>query len=209
MKFEKLFLALAIIAVTISVVSVGVVYFSIDSLVSQFSGYATSTGDANLTVESLAVINFTTSAIDWGSGRVNSGASSAQLTTFPTNNVTNGNWTLTTAGGLRIENLGNVNVSLNLTAGKSAASFFGGTSPGYQWNVSNVESNSCLNSSGSGSDTGLNVFSDTSTTTTLFCSTFQFKDSADTIRIDLNLTIPSDSQTGALSDTITATAIAI
>jgi hypothetical protein len=47
------------------------------------------------------------------------------------------------------------------------------------------------------------------TTTAIFCGRFQFADTADVIRIDFNLTIPSDSSTGALGDTITATALAV
>ena len=190
----------------ISLFSLGVFYLSARTLFSTISGYATSTGEANLTVESAVIINFTTSQINWGSGRVNSGFGSAGLNTFETNNVTNGNWTLQTAGGLRIQNLGNVNVTLNLSGTKTAAQMIGGTGPGYKWNVSNVESGSCLNSTGGTDFLALNNFYNVNTTTALFCGRFQFVDSADTVRIDFNLTVPSDSLTGALGDTITATA---
>ena len=190
----------------ISLFSLGVFYLSARTLFSTISGYATSTGEANLTVESAVIINFTTSQINWGSGRVNTGSSYAGLNTFETNNVTNGNWTLQTAGGLRIQNLGNVNVTLNLSGTKTAAQMIGGTSPSYRWNVSNVESGSCLNSTGGTDFLALNNFHNVNTTTALFCGRFQFVDSADTVRIDFNLTVPSDSLTGALGDTITATA---
>ena len=205
---DKLLLTFALIAVIISLLATGLTYMSITNLISKISGLVTSTGQANLTVESAANINFTTNFISWGSGRVSAGADSAELRTFA-DNVSNGNWSLTTAGGLRIQNIGNVNVSLNLTAGKSAAAFIGGTSPGYQWNVSNLEASSCLNSTGGTGALSLGTFSATSTTTTNFCGIFQFVDSADTVRIDLNLTIPSDSLTGALTDTITALAVAV
>ncbi|MBS3083967.1 hypothetical protein J4423_04135, partial [Candidatus Pacearchaeota archaeon] len=165
-----------------------------------------STGTANLTVESAITINFTTNQINWGSGRVNAGSPSATLNTEETGNVTNGNWTLQNAGGLRIQNIGNVNVTLNLSGTKTAAQMIGGTSPGYNWQFSEVESGSCLNASGS-----IQTFSsyyNVDTTTTLICGRFRYVDSNDSLRIDFQLTVPSDSITGALGDVITATAFA-
>ena len=208
MASSKFLSILAVVVVITSIFSIGLVYLSARSLFSAISGYATSTGEANLTVESTVVINFTTNTISWGSGRVDSGRSSAGLNTFETNNVTGGNWTLTTGGGLRIQNLGNVNVTLNLSGTKSAATMIGGTSPGYKWNISNVETGSCRNVTGAVETPLLFNFYDLNITSTEFCRFFKFADSADTIRIDFNLTIPSDSLTGTLTDTITATAFA-
>src|SRR3989344_2828118 len=155
---DNLLLIIAIAAVCVSLIAAGMTYFFITNLAYTLTGYDT-LGQANLTVESSAAINFTTSYISWGSGRV--------------------------------------------SVGKSAASFIGGTSPGYQWNISNVNPSSCLNDSGR-QIVALNVFFDTSTATRTVCSPFQFGGSNDHIRIDLNLTIPENSLTGALTDTITA-----
>ncbi|MBM3231917.1 hypothetical protein FJZ21_00865 [Candidatus Pacearchaeota archaeon] len=198
----------AVFVFIISLFSVGVFYLSAKTLFSTISGYATSVGEANLTVESVVTINFTTARINWGSGRVNDGFSSAGLNTFATNNVTNGNWSLQNAGGLRIENLGNVNVTLNLSGTKTAASMIGGTSPGYRWNVTSFESGACRNSSGGTGALQTDFFYVVNTSTTLFCNYFQFLDDRDVVRIDFNLTIPSDSFTGTLGDTITAVAFA-
>ncbi len=181
-------------------------YFSFKNPLKTILGYITSTGEANLTVETSGIINFTNSQINWGSGRVNVGSQSATLTTEETNNVTNGNWTLQNSGGLRIENLGNVNLTLNISGTKTAAQMIGGSSPSYEWIFSQLESGSCLNSTG-----GTIVFQDYGsvyTTTTEVCGRFRFKDSNDSIRIDFRLIIPSDSKIGALGDTITATAFA-
>ena len=210
---SKLFGVLAIVVVITSIFSVGLVYVSTRNLFSTISGYASSLGEANLTVESEVAINFTTNAISWGSGRVNSGFASAGLNTFETGNVTNGNWTLSanSRGGLRIENIGNVNVSLNLSGTKTAAQMIGGSGPSYRWNITNFETHSCRNSTGGTATTNglaLNNFYNVNTTTTEFCRFLQFNNSQDTIRIDFNLTIPTDSLTGALGDTITATAFA-
>ena len=210
MVSSKFLGVLAVVVVVASLFSVGLFYLSARSLFGAISGYVTSTGEANLTVESSAQINFTTAAINWGSGRVNSGASFAYLTTLGTNNVSGGNWTLATAGGLRILNLGNVNVSLNLSGTKTAAQMIGGTSPAFTWNVSDLEAGSCLNSTGGTLNMpNLGAWGNVNTSAATFCGRFLFADSTDTIRIDFNLTIPSDSITGAIGDTITATALAV
>jgi len=198
----------AVFVFLISLLSIGVFYLSARTLFTTISGYATSTGEANLTVESAVTINFTTARINWGSGRVNDGTQSAGLNTFEANNVTGGNWTLQNSGGLRIQNLGNVNVTLNLSGTKTAAQMIGGTTPGYKWNISNAESLSCLNATGGTHALSLDLFYDVNTTSALFCPRFRFTDASDTVRIDFNLTVPSDSITGALGDTITAIALA-
>ncbi|MEK6909415.1 MAG: hypothetical protein AABX23_05190 [Nanoarchaeota archaeon] len=205
-KEVKVINFLVIFLLITSVFSMIFFYMSAKNLFMHISGYATSTGEINLTVESDATATFTTSQINWGSGRVNSGQSSAGLNTFETNNVTNGNWTLQNSGGLRIQNNGNVNLTLNLSGSKTAAQIIGGTGPGYKWNISNVEAGSCRNSSGGTGSLPLDLFYDVNTTTTLFCSFFHYDNGQDSIRIDFNLTVPSDSLTGALGDTITATA---
>ncbi|MEK6915870.1 MAG: hypothetical protein AABW89_05000 [Nanoarchaeota archaeon] len=200
------FIMLSVILVFTSLFSLGLFYLSARTLFGTLSGYATSLGEANLTVESDATVTFTTSQINWGSGRVNLGSSSAGLNTFETNNVTNGNWTLQNAGGLRIQNNGNTNLTLNLSGTKTAAQMISGTGPSYKWNVSNAESGSCRNSTGGTDGLPLNLFYNVNTTSTLFCTFFHYENSQDSLRIDFNLTIPSDSLTGALGDTITATA---
>ncbi len=199
---------MAIAAILASTFAMFGVYRSSRDLFNTLSGKAT-IGEANVTVETVALVNFTTGSINWGSGRVSAGSDAASLNTFATNNVTGGNWTLQTAGGLRLQNQGNVNVTLNLSGTKTAAQFIGGTNPVYKWNISNVESNSCLNSSGGTGSMALYTFYDVNTTATAqFCGRFQYVDTADTIRIDFNLTVPSDSLTGTLNDLITAVAIA-
>ncbi|MEK6925020.1 MAG: hypothetical protein AABW71_02155 [Nanoarchaeota archaeon] len=189
-----------------SIISAGFFYFSAKELFSSISGYATSVGEVNLTVESDASITFNVSQINWGSGRVNDGSSYAGLNTFETNNVTNGNWTLQNSGGLRLENSGTVNLTLNLSGTKTAAQLIGGTNPSYRWNITNLDAGSCRNSSGGTGALALNFFYNVNTTSALFCNYFLFGNTEDSIRIDFNLTVPSDSLTGSLGDTITAIA---
>lgn len=208
MDEDRLILVVAVLAVAVSIFAAGVTYLSVASFSSKISGLAT--GEANLTVESVAQINFSDDSINWGSGRVNAGKTAAFLdTTLGT--VTSGNWTAQT--GLRIENIGNNNVSLNISGTKTAAALLGGTSPAYRWNVSNNESGSCLNSSGGTTMTGsekLDIFVTVNTSVaSLFCGRFQFVDASDQVRIDFNVTVPDDALTGAAGDVITATAIAV
>ena len=203
MKSGVFLLVLVIFTFFMVFVSLTFVYLSFNNFLTVFSGRAT--GEANLTVESSAVINFTIDRLNWQSGRVNSGQTLAYLDTAA-GTVVNGNWTAVTSG-LQIQNTGNTNVTLNLSVTKTAASFIGGTSPVYQWNVTNGEPSSCLNATGGAVSMGhLGLYYNPNTTTSLWCFLFQFKDSADVVNVSINLTVPSDSITGALGDVITATA---
>ena len=208
MKQDNLLLIFSIIVVVISLLAASFTYFSISDFARKITGYGT-TANVNLSVESTAAINFTTDFINWGSGRVNPSSSAASLTTFGTNNVTGGNWTLQQAGGLRIENIGNTNVSLNLSGTKTAATFIGGTGPAYEWNISNIEGGSCLNATGGTPGLNLNTFHNVNTTTVAVCPRFRFESGNDLVRIDFNLTIPENSLTGALTDTITAIVVTV
>ena len=200
MESENLLLVILVIAVIVSAFGVIV---SFNSLVSKnlWTGMALQSGTLNVSVESGLVINFTTDNINWGSGKVNVGATNATLdTSAGENNVTNGNWT-GNANGFVIENIGNTNISLNLSTGKTAYTLLGGSSSLYQFDVTNVESNTCTSA---GSFT-LGAWNNAATTQTAVCSSFNYNASSDSIRIDVKLVIPSDSYKGALSDTITAT----
>ena len=216
-KVSPILVFIAVIAVAVSLFSLGLIYLSANTLFSQISGRVT-TGETNLTVNTQAEINFTTRAISWGSGRVNQDVSAASLTTsnhtgIP--NVTGGNWTLGATGGMRIENVGNSNVTINFTVAYNASVWIAGTNPISQWNLSNLEANSCLNSSGvvSANSVPYQVFQylDANTTATgrLGCSIFPFESARDTLRLDFNLTIPENSLTGALGNVITAVVSAI
>ncbi len=204
MKSDNLFLVLAVIAL---VFSIAFLYSSIYNFNrGLFTGFVTNTGIVNITVESAAAINFTTNNINFQSGRVNVGSVNSTLDTS-VGTVTNGNWTANSAGFV-IENIGNNNVTLDLATGKTAATFLGGTSPLYQYNVSDIEPLSCLNSTYGTSALNLGVFTDVNITSpgTRICNVFAYTDANDKIRIDVKLVVPSDSVTGALSDTWTTTA---
>jgi hypothetical protein len=213
MKNEGFLKFVVVVVFVVSLFSSILTYFSVSNLVTKITGYQT--GEANLTVETIAQVNFSTRAISWGSGRVNSDANAASLTTFGTlPNVTGGNWTLTTAGGLRIENIGNTNVSLNFSVNKNASDFIGGTNPIFEWNLTNVEAASCRSAAGNGDALRMNIFFQANTTSSLAkggigCSVFRFENANDLVRLDFNLTVPQDSKSGALGVIITSTVTAL
>lgn len=216
MKSENLLLAVAIIALVVSGFGTLFTSVSIQNFKTNWiTGFPTATGTANLSVESAAIINFTVYEINWSSGRVNTGAPNATLDTSA-GTVTGGNWTANSRG-LILVNQGNTNVSLQLASGKSATTFIGGANPVYQWNVSGQFGNqsACLNATnGTTSDAGvhvynMSVFTGVSTAAFLVCDKFQYHPQNNTVRIDIRLQVPSNSLTGSLSDTLTATATVI
>ena len=198
---------IALVAMIISAVGAGYSYVNSNGGINGFAGAGGSTNIAtiNITIVSAAAINFTTDNINFGSGRVADGYSSATLQT-PYGNVW-GNWTNQTTGFI-VENIGNLDVSLALKTGKNAAGFLGGTNPSYQWNVSNNaiagETWACLNSTSGIDAVNLSVFREVDTNNVVVCSILQNVDSNDTFRIDVKLVVPIDSPPGAVEDTFTA-----
>jgi hypothetical protein len=168
-----------------------------------FTGRAvTITGQVNITIDSTATIHFAIDSINFGSGQVSAGNSSATLDSL--GNIINGNWT-PISEGFKLENTGNVNVSLNLRTGKTASEFLGGTNASYQYNITESEPGSCLPG-----PINLGEWYDVNTTGvgTEICSLFPFNAPNDEINIDVKLVIPSDARAGIQSDSFIATATA-
>jgi hypothetical protein len=160
-------------------------------------------GEVNITIVTITSLNFTTNYVNFGPGSVFLNSSYAIIDTK--GNVINGNWTSVNQG-LIVENIGNTNLTVFLKSDNNARDFIGGTSPQYKYSISNSELNSCqdsklifdewvsFNSSGYGDQ---------------ICDNFGFSDLNDSMRIDLELTIPSDSLRGERSDIITVTGVAV
>lgn len=184
----------------VALLVVSLVVFGINvTKVTQVTGRATDTAIVNVTIQSTAEINFTTDFLDFGAGSVSAGKLIATINS--TGGVAGGNWSAVSTG-FTLENIGNVNVTLDLTAAKTAATFIGGTSPTYGWSIDDSAESACTASvtEGTYSEVGTDVE---------VCSVFGFLDAADKIDIDIQLGIPYDSNKGTLTDTITATATAI
>lgn len=189
----------AVLAVIASLAAAGFSYYAMSSgpVVSGFA--STDTGSASLTVTSTADINFTDDTISFGAGRVNPSVSGATLDT-DAGTVTDGTWTPETTGFV-LENVGNVNVSLTLQSGKNAAELLAGTSPTYKLKVTNVEAGSCETN-------GMSSYTEVDKNKQAACGNFLYATGSNSINVDLQLFVPYDSNTGALSDTITAEATA-
>ena len=216
MKSDNIIIFIAAFAALSALLSAGFTYYSASSFKEGIiTGFASQTNaTVNITVNTLLSVNFTNWTIQWGAGTFNVGSVRANLTTRQGGTITStgGTWSILDAngsGGFTLENVGNVNATLVLMTSKTAATFLGGTSPAYMFNVSELEANSCLNntqgtgSGGTGGLVSLGVFQDVNTTSlgTAICGSLAFIDAADSIRIGVHLSIPYDSLTGTLTDT--------
>ncbi len=200
MTESKVLLGVAAAAFVVSLFGLGLTYYSVNDFSSWLTGLVTDEATVNVTVQTNAAINFTIDNIDFGTGQVNQGASYALMDTA-SGNVVDG-----TFPGNRtrfiLENIGNLNVSLNLSADKTAATFIGGSAGGgplFQYNVTNNETGSCTPAQ------DLGAWYSFTTSLAPVCNVLEFKDGRDTINIDILLRIPSDSMTGARGAVITAT----
>jgi hypothetical protein len=154
------------------------------------------TGTVNLTVTTSASYNLTVDTINWSSGQVTSGEDFAILDTS-NGTVAGGNWTPVSQGFV-IENDGNVDLIINISFGKTATVFLGGTSPSYKYNITSNEAGSCNASSGF----TLGDFNEVALGSIGVCSNFTYNDTQDEIRIDFQLKIPSDAYMDSRGDTL-------
>jgi len=207
MDVSNKFLAfLLVIAIVVTLVGT---WYSIDK-VSKFSaitGFGTE-GYVNITLSNFTNINVTATDCDFGSGYVQAGQTSAELSSNGTNNSWQGPQT---ADSMNIQNDGNRDVQLNVSSGKNAATFFGGgTSPSVKvWSYEGY-----LIGSGGCDDAGLVSYPGTEMDTTeiticanLTAGTGSIED--DMVHAGCYLIVPNDSPTGAKTDTWTFTGTAL
>ena len=170
----------------VAIIAVGFAFVNLMTTIDKFrdiqslTGYATDTGIANLTILSTASINFTTFQIQWGEGYINTTATIANLSTDGLNSGQGWN---NVTDALILENIGNVNVSINLSADKNAATFVGGTTPAFQWNVTNNDTSKTC-------DPGINISSYPAVDTTMqvACTNMGWESTMDSLEIDLKRT---------------------
>lgn len=185
---EEIFSYIAILVIVVSLASIG----------TQLTGRATAVDTAivNLTVITSAAINFSVALIEFGSGVVENLTAGATLETDQS--VQQGNWS-GTQDPLTLENIGNVNITLNLTSDVDAASFLGGLSPTFEYQVTNIDTDACVGNAATSwveFGTGVGI---------VVCNPLEFNNSKDEIDIHIKLYVPSDSKTGDRTATITAT----
>jgi len=153
---NKFLVFLLVIAILVTVVGT---WYSIDrvSRLASLTGYGTA-GYVNVTIGGRTEINVTQPYCGFGSGYVTEGYEFAVLhpgdkgigDTAPYCQEpvdTKDNWTNTTAYApncIALENVGNTYAKINVSAGKDAASFIGGSSPEYKVWSENKDGLACI-----------------------------------------------------------------
>ncbi len=166
--------------------SLVVIVISLASIGLELTGYAVDndSGIVNVTIDTSAAINFTTFLLDFGNGTV----TGATATIDSENSVAVGGTWEQVDSALVLENIGNVNVSLELSLNKTADNFIGGTSPLVEAHVTESESGSCT-----GGTNTFASFAEINTTLQSVCDQFGYDNNlADEVEITFRLTIPSD-----------------
>lgn len=203
---QKFLTILIIMAIAISVLGT---FFSLNMLGEleayreYFTGHSSSgSGQVNLTISQNLTINVIQTVINFSVGFVSTGQDGTTLnTTVPEFAVPPANWTNSSIYNpkpIEIRNNGNVNCSLNLTSGKTAAQFIGGTAPSYEFNGSNKEPNSCPDLLDYTTLTGV---------TTQFCTNLGTSDGKDEVYVHCRLWVPYDT-VGTKEDIWTFNAVA-
>ncbi len=194
---------LAILLIAAIVISLGGTLISLNRLarirIPSITGFGTTdTAGVNLSITGVTEVNWTTDDIYWESGTVTTGTSTCTLTSYDGN-------TNTVSSPLVLENIGNTNVTLNITCGKTAATFIGHADAVYQWNASNKEPGSCP-----GLAISAGAFQTASTDPVVVCNStgggFLATDGSDTMNFDVRVVIPSAAPSGSKTSTFTATA---
>lgn len=171
---------------------------------SDVTGHATSVGYTNLTVVSRTEINFTANQIDFGAGYVDYSCNNCTMDSEGGMDSACCNNFTTVSDGFTIKNIGNNNVSLNLSFAKDADSLLGGTSSinSYQYKASNANDAGCTGTLDPTSYTEVSG-------SNIVCDEFTYGVGHDEMNVDIRVVLPYDSDLGTLTDTVTATGVTI
>lgn len=171
-----------------SIIAIVVSLFFIGTELTGFT-FANDTGVVNVTIGTSGAISFTSAFLDFGTGTV----SPTQVAVIDSEGGNYGAyWTGGgTTGELVLENIGNVNLTLQLQTDKNASDFIGGSAnQAFEAKVADGPSDT-------GACTGTNVFGSgyftINETLQDVCGTaFRYENNTDEIIIDFNMTIPDD-----------------
>jgi len=167
------------------------------NMLNKLTGYGT-TGYVNVTIENISSINVTATDCNFGSGYITTGNVSALL-------ESNGTHTGWSGGGttfsLEVRNDGNTNLTLNVSSGKSLASFYGtdcsGESCTYQFWSEDKQAGTCtsglVNYPGTSMDTGNKTV----------CSLMRHQDTIDELYVHCRLNVTQGIPVGVKTDTWT------
>ncbi len=196
---NKTLVFLLVIAILVSVIGT---FYNISS-VNKFAlitGYQTE-GNVNVNITERTEINITQPNCAFGSGYVTAPAAYAILHPNCTSVDVKDNWTNTTDYApdcMEVRNDGNIRLWINVSSGKNAADFIGGTSPNVTMWSENKESLSCA----SGGAVNLVAFPgvEMDTSNRSVCSCLYPGDSRDELYVGCRLKVP-DNAYGYKSDT--------
>ena len=162
-------------------------------------------GTTSFNVLSKTAINFTVDSISFGAGWVDAAVNNCTMDSEGTLDVGCVNFS-TVVAGFTIQNIGNSNVSLNLTFGSDADSLIGGDAGinAYQVKVSNGTNAGCNGT------IGASVYTDiVAAIPFVACDKLLFGVGKNEIDVDIRLVIPYNAKTGTGLDLVQATATSI
>ena len=208
METDNALVFIAVVAVALSIVGTVVTYNSVSEYNHFVTGFATEQGVINVTVASQAIIEIISAGgesgqknITWGSGTVDTSGGNTYAVLATNGTVTGSSTWSAITGGFVVRNIGNVNVTLDIHASPTAGDFIGGTSPEFQYNISNVETGSCSSFPASTE----NIYKEFPGSAERVCNIFRSDIANDEVRIDILLKVPSDSFTGTRNSTVILT----
>jgi hypothetical protein len=214
MENNQLLTVLAVVLVVLSVLGLGVTMMKASDFREKVTGYATSgEGYVNISITTTVSINVTDDMIDFKEGGVDAGKVYATLESTSANpTIADGSWpdVNADADSIVIENIGNINVSLNISSA-DGADFFNGAGSNYSLKLTNKDAGSC---SGGGTDTLIVIDgpSGVGTASTNYCAQFSPVTASNEVYLDAFLTVWNDENLGtsaeAHNDVLTITASA-
>ncbi|MBI1972927.1 hypothetical protein HYS50_02900 [Candidatus Woesearchaeota archaeon] len=202
MKISDRTLIILILLALLSVITSMILILEKLGAPSFLTGLATfDTGVVNVTISATTDINLAVDNVDFGSGTVVLGGLNTSVNTSDTAWGGNSNpSTFANPGPFQVRNDGNVDVNISVNSSSTAATFIGGTNPGYYFVGSYVGTDE-----GCGGADGVNITNNATlngfTSSALeICQNLTYADAADTVNISIFIDIPSDATTGLKTD---------
>ena len=166
--------------------------------VQNLAGLVTS-GSVNITIATTAAINVSQDTINWSSGQVSQGFSSATLdTNNETAYVKGGTWSSAGIKGFTLQNIGNVPVNITINSTEDNSSYIGGTGPQFRFEARIATGNSSACEAGLLS--GQKEFERSNRTR--ICNVFNYTVNRDHLIVDINISIPENAPSGSKNTTI-------
>lgn len=174
---------------------------------------STQTGTAQFNVTGVVSITIRNSLVDFGAGAVMSSETACTISTDEATH-TCGTWAnySDSDAAFSIENDGNVNANITVTAAANAATWIGGSSPSFKGKTETQCAEAGCDDSIEdqvGCTGGVGSFSSMAEITTsaqVICDLLKFEDATDGLELEVQATVPEDSPVGQKSTTLTFTA---